>query len=93
MPVTNIHAAKTNLSRLVEAALRGEEVVLARNGKPVVKLVPLADVTSAKSAYERLAGLCGDCKFIEREPDWWRPDDEMSALFDEGPVFPGGPRK
>lgn len=35
----NMLEAKTNLSKLVEAALRGEEVVIANRGKPVVKLV------------------------------------------------------
>jgi prevent-host-death family protein len=40
MQVT-VHAAKTHLSRLIEAALAGEEVVIARGSKPVVKLVPI----------------------------------------------------
>jgi prevent-host-death family protein len=37
----NIHEAKTNLSRLVDQAANGAEVVIARAGKPVAKLVPL----------------------------------------------------
>jgi prevent-host-death family protein len=41
MQVT-IKAAKTNLSKLIEAALAGEEVVIAKGDKPVVKLVPVA---------------------------------------------------
>ena len=41
MQVT-IHAAKTNLSKLIEAALAGEEVVIAKGSKPVVKLVAIA---------------------------------------------------
>ena len=40
MQVT-VHAAKTHLSRLIEAALSGEEVVIARGRKPVVRLVPI----------------------------------------------------
>jgi prevent-host-death family protein len=36
-----VHAAKTNLSKLIEAALAGEEVVIARGAKPVVRLVPV----------------------------------------------------
>lgn len=35
----NIHEAKSQLSRLIEAALAGEEVVIAKAGKPVVDLV------------------------------------------------------
>lgn len=36
----NVHEAKTHLSRLLEAANRGEDVVIARNGEPVARLVP-----------------------------------------------------
>lgn len=38
-----MHEAKTQLSRLVERAEAGEDVILQRNGKPVVRLVPIAD--------------------------------------------------
>ena len=38
----NIHHAKTNLSKLIAAAESGEEVIIARNGKPAVKLVLVA---------------------------------------------------
>jgi prevent-host-death family protein len=41
MEITNIHQAKSQLSKLVERALQGEEVVIARAGKPVVRLVPV----------------------------------------------------
>ena len=37
---TTIHAAKTNLSRLIKKACAGEEVVIARGATPVVRLVP-----------------------------------------------------
>ena len=36
-----IHAAKTNLSKLIEAVERGEEVIIARGNKPVARLVPV----------------------------------------------------
>jgi len=39
----NIHDAKTNLSRLVAAAEAGEDVVIARAGRPVARLVPYAE--------------------------------------------------
>ncbi len=42
MPTTiNIHAAKTHFSRLLQRAARGEEIIIARNGKPVAKLTGL----------------------------------------------------
>jgi prevent-host-death family protein len=40
MEITNIHEAKSQLSKLIERAEAGEEVIIARAGKPVVKLVP-----------------------------------------------------
>jgi prevent-host-death family protein len=39
--IINMHEAKSTLSRLVERALAGEEIVLARAGEPLVKLVPV----------------------------------------------------
>jgi prevent-host-death family protein len=38
----NLHAAKTHLSRLVDEAVAGEEIVIAKAGKPMVRLVPVA---------------------------------------------------
>jgi prevent-host-death family protein len=38
---TNMHEAKSKLSQLVEAALNGEEVIIAKAGKPAVRLVPV----------------------------------------------------
>ena len=40
MTVVNMHEAKTHLSRLVERAAQGEDVVIAKAGRPVARLVP-----------------------------------------------------
>jgi prevent-host-death family protein len=40
--IHNMHDAKTHLSRLAERAAGGEEIVIARNGRPLAKLVPIA---------------------------------------------------
>jgi len=42
LDTVNVHEAKTHLSRLLERVERGEEVVIARNGTPVARLVPIA---------------------------------------------------
>ena len=42
MKYHTVHEAKTNLSKLIEKACEGEEVIIARGKKPVVKLVPVA---------------------------------------------------
>jgi prevent-host-death family protein len=41
MEVANIHQAKSNLSRLVERAMEGEEIIIAKAGRPMVRLVPI----------------------------------------------------
>jgi prevent-host-death family protein len=40
----NVHAAKTHLSRLLDRVARGEEIIIARAGKPVARLAPLEPV-------------------------------------------------
>ena len=44
----NVHEAKTHLSRLLERVERGEEIVIARAGKPVARLVPVAPKTDKR---------------------------------------------
>lgn len=69
----NIHAAKSQLSKLIQAALAGEEVIIANGDRPVVKLVPLAP------AGYRLGGKIGE---IAAPPDtFFEPLDE-AALGD-----------
>ena len=51
----NIYEAKTNLSALLDRAVAGEEIVIARSGKPLARLMPVS-VTSSKSGV-RLGGL------------------------------------
>jgi prevent-host-death family protein len=45
---TNIHEAKTHLSRLVERVEAGEEIVIARAGRPVARLVPFRPRSQAR---------------------------------------------
>ena len=68
--VVNMHDAKTKLSELVAAAERGEEIVIARNGIPAVRLVPVA----AEFAPVRLGVLAGE---IELRPDFDNPLSEF----------------
>ncbi len=44
MKTVTIHAAKTNLSKLIEEACAGEEIVIARGDHPVVRLVPIVPI-------------------------------------------------
>lgn len=55
METVNIHEAKTHLSRLVERAASGEEIIIARSGRPVARLVPLAS-TARRRTFGRMRG-------------------------------------
>ncbi len=56
MEMVNVHEAKTHFSRLVDKAAAGEEIVIAKAGKPVAKLVPL-DKPEGKRQLGQLAHL------------------------------------
>lgn len=44
MKTINVHEAKTNFSRLLDRAHRGEEIIISKSGKPFARLVPLNDM-------------------------------------------------
>jgi len=54
MSTTNVAEAKAKLSQLIEQALSGEEVVIAKHGKPLVKLVPVELDTSPRDLTKRV---------------------------------------
>lgn len=56
MSTINIHAAKTHLSRLVEEAAAGEEIIIAKAGTPIAKLGPLVPAGRKKRRLGLLAG-------------------------------------
>ena len=74
--IVNIAAAKARLPELVERASSGEEIVLARNGKPKAKLVPI--VTKKKYVYG--AGK-GKWKNIDRVLDMPLPADVLASFY------------
>ena len=67
----NVHEAKTNLSKLIKAVENGEEVIIARDGKAVVQLVP------AKRA--RVPG--GSEGMFEIMPDFFEMPDDFMEFF------------
>ncbi len=77
MATVTVHAAKTNLSRLIEQALRGEEVIIARGDKPVVRLVPV----DAPKPRRRFGSLKGQ---IEVPDSFFEPLSEEELRLWEG---------
>ena len=86
MPIFNMHEAKTQLSRLVERAKAGEEIVIAQNGKPAVKLVK----ADPQMLEPRPLGLGRGKIVFELPDDFFEEDEEFIKLFEDGEVFPSG---
>ena len=70
--IVNVHEAKTHLSRLLDQAHAGQEIILAKGGKPYARLMPLPPAP-AQRLPGRLPGRVGDAFF---EP---LPADELDA--------------
>ena len=92
----NVHQAKTNLSKLIAAAESGEEVIIARNGKPAVKLV-LVTPPIRKSRKHMLGAGIGKIWMAEdafsRETDLeiqklFEADDPLIDNIQPGPPEP-----
>jgi prevent-host-death family protein len=73
----NMHEAKTHLSRLVDRVAAGEEIVIARNGKPAARLVAIEDKPKKRPGYG--AGK-GTGWFA---PGWEKTDPETLRAFEE----------
>lgn len=80
----NMHDAKTHLSKLVERAERGEEIVISRAGKPAAKLVPV----EAKARSRRKLGIWEGRGVSVADFD--AIDTEIERLIDESEIFPRG---
>lgn len=65
--IVNVHEAKTQLSRLLEQAHAGQEIILAKAGKPYARLMPLAPEATARKP-GRLAGRRLSEAFFEPLP-------------------------
>ena len=76
MDSVNLYEAKTNLSSLVERASRGEEIVIAKAGRPLARLVPLARRTAP-----RPLGLLAGQVTVGADFDDPLPED-ISAAFE-----------
>ncbi len=76
--VYNLYEAKTHLSSLVERAAQGEEIVFAKGGKPMARLVPLANPTP-----RRPGGWAGRARIAE-DFDAPLPEQVLAAFEGDG---------
>ncbi|MEB3188542.1 MAG: type II toxin-antitoxin system prevent-host-death family antitoxin [bacterium] len=79
MTIVNVHQAKSQLSKLIEQAERGEDVVIARAGKPAVRLVAYSE-----PRVPRQAGLWRNQVTVAEDFDVL-PDDLLEALEGRDP--------
>jgi prevent-host-death family protein len=75
MQIINIHDAKTQFSKLIEAVTRGDEIVIARAGKPAARLVPMQH----QKPVRKPGALKGKIK-IAADFDDPLPDDILAAF-------------
>ena len=80
MKIINIQNAKTHLSKLLEEAAMGEDVVIAKAGKPIARLVPFKKQEQPR----KLGALAGQ---VVELPDCWDPDPELEASFYDSEVL------
>jgi prevent-host-death family protein len=80
MQLVNVHQAKTQLSKLLDQVIAGEEVVIARHGKPVARLSPMSAVLPP-----RQPGALKGKIWIDDHFDNF--DEELEERF-YGPMFP-----
>ena len=75
--MVNVHDAKTHFSKLLDRAHAGEEIVLAKAGKPYAKLVPISNPPKARRKPGRFKHLLKDVP----SDIWFEPlsDDELDA--------------
>ena len=74
MNIINLYEAKTHLSKVINQAVKGEEVVIARSGKPVVRLVPYD-----QSQTMRKPGIWKGK--VKVDPDFDASSPQMEKLF------------
>ncbi|SOE55143.1 prevent-host-death family protein [Burkholderia sp. D7] len=75
----NMHEAKTNLSRLVEKAVQGESVVIAKAGKPMVRIIAIDAPVPAKR--KRIGFLAGQVTVPDAQAFNDLGNDEIAAMF------------
>jgi prevent-host-death family protein len=69
MKTTNIHKAKTYLSQLIQRVERGEEIAIARAGKPVAKLIPYKKGSAPRKPGGSWKGKIRMSKNFDRLPE------------------------
>ncbi len=74
----NIHDAKTNFSRIINQVLKGDEIIIAKDGKPLVRLVVYSE-----SVHERHGGQLRGLMKVSEDFDAPLPDELLKQFYQE----------
>jgi prevent-host-death family protein len=79
MEIVNIYQAKTHFSHLINQVLKGEEIVIAKNGVPLIKLTPYE-----KKSIPRKGGQLKGILIVEDNFDDPLPEEFLKSFYGEG---------
>lgn len=79
MPIINIHQAKTQFSHLISLALKGEDIVIAKSGVPIIRLTPYEKKTTPRKGGQ-LKGIL----IVEDNFDDPLPDEILKGFYEKG---------
>jgi antitoxin (DNA-binding transcriptional repressor) of toxin-antitoxin stability system len=91
----NLYEAKTHLSRLIEQAANGEVIVIAKDGKPMAQLGPLAVAGAEPRKLGQLSELAKGIDWVQWWHNWKAADAQIEADFEAAAAkpFPTGRQK
>ncbi|MGB0718827.1 MAG: type II toxin-antitoxin system Phd/YefM family antitoxin [Bdellovibrionales bacterium] len=85
--IFNTHEAKTHLSKLIARAEAGEEIIIARAGKPAVKMIATDNEIEIRKARRKPGRLKGQIWYAD---DWDSPETNalIAGDYENNPIFP-----
>jgi prevent-host-death family protein len=86
MLTVNIHDAKTQLSKLIAMAVKGQPFIIAKAGKPMVKVEAVDGTDSVVIPKRGMGSLRG--KFTIPDDFDSMFQDEIESMFNDGPIYP-----
>jgi prevent-host-death family protein len=86
----NLYEAKTQLSRLVDEAAKGDTIIIAKDGKPMAKLGPLGGDTGGRQPRKlgQMAAYAKGVDWVQWWRDWKAADREIEAEFEASAARP-----
>jgi len=87
----NLYEAKTQLSRLVDEAARGDTIIIAKDGKPMAKLGPVAGARKQPRKLGQLAERAKGIDWVQWWREWKAADKQIQAEFEKAIAKPFAP--